>query len=93
MGGAAVSWRSINQSCIAYSTMEAEYVAVLKATKEAVWLRKFLMELGVIAKVVYPIILYCVNQGSGAVAQAKEPRNHRKDKHIERKYHLVPKIL
>ena len=81
LGGATVSWRSIKQSCIAYSTMEAEYVAALEAVKEAVWLRKFLMELGVIAKVVDPMILYCDN--SGDVAQVKEPRNHRKGKHIE----------
>ena len=58
-----------------------------EATKEAVWLKKFLMELRVIAKVVDPMILYCDN--SGVVAQAQEPRNHRKGKHIERKYHLV----
>ena len=45
------------------------------------------MELGVIAKAVDSIILYCDN--SGVVAQAKEPRNHRKGKHIERKYHIV----
>ena len=45
------------------------------------------MELGVIAKVIDSMILYYDN--NGVVAQAKEPRNHRKDKHIERKYHLV----
>ena len=45
------------------------------------------MELGVIAKAVDPMILYCDN--IRALAQAKEPRNHRKGKHIERKYHLV----
>ena len=66
-------------------------MATSEAAKEAVWLRKFLMELGVIDKVVYPMILYC--DDSGVVAQAKEPRNHRKDKHIERKYHLVREIV
>ena len=49
------------------------------------------MELGVIAKAVDPRILYCDN--SGVVAQPKEPRNHRKDKHIKRKYHLVREIM
>ena len=44
LGGAAVSWRSIKQSCIVDSTMEAEYVAASEVAKEAVWLRKFLME-------------------------------------------------
>ena len=87
LGGAVVSWRSIKQSCIVDSTMEAEYVAASETAKEAVWLRKFLMELGVIAKAVDPMILYCDN--SRVVAQAKEPRNHKKGKHIERKYHLV----
>ena len=48
-------------------------MAASKAVKEAVWLRKFLMELGVITKVVNPMILYCDN--SGVVAQAKELRN------------------
>ena len=49
--------------------MEAEYVATSEETKEAVWLRKFFMELGVIAKATDPMILYCDN--SGVVAQAK----------------------
>ena len=46
-------------------------MATSKAIKEAIWLRKFLMELGVIAKAV-DMILYCDN--SGVVAQAKEPK-------------------
>ena len=91
LGGVAVSWRRMKQSCIVNSTMKAEYVATSKAVKEAIWLRKFLMELGVIAKVIDPMILYCDN--SVVVAQAKEPRNHRKGKHIERKYHLVREIV
>ena len=91
LGGVAISWKSIKQSCIAHSTMEAEYVAASEATKEVVWLRKFLMELGVIAKVVDPMIQYYDN--SGVVAKTKEPRNHRKYKHIERKYHLVREIV
>ena len=66
-------------------------MATSEAVKEAVWLRKFLMELGVIAKAVDPMILYCHN--NGVVAQVKEPRNHRKCKHIERKYHIVREIV
>ena len=48
IGGGAVIWRSIKQSCIADSTMEAEYVAACEATKEAVWLRQFLLGLEVV---------------------------------------------
>ena len=86
-GGGAISWRSIKKSCIADSTMEAEYVAACEATKEAVWLKKFLSDLGVVRMEQVPITLFCDN--SGAVAQSKDLRNHKKVKHIERKYHII----
>ena len=49
------------------------------------------MELRVITKAIDPVILHYDN--SGAFAQAKEPRNHRKGKHIKRKYHLVREVV
>ena len=42
-----MSWRSVKQSCIVDSTMVAEYVATCEAAKEAVWLKKFLSNLGI----------------------------------------------
>ena len=47
-GGGAISWRSVNQSSIANSTMEAEYIAASEAAKEVVWLKNFLMDLEVV---------------------------------------------
>ncbi|OIT33734.1 retrovirus-related pol polyprotein from transposon tnt 1-94, partial [Nicotiana attenuata] len=90
LGGGAISWRSIRQSCVADSTMEAEYVAASEAAKEAVWLRNFLKELNVVPSVQAPIVLYCDN--SGVVANSKEPRSHKRSKHIEHKYHLIRDI-
>ena len=49
------------------------------------------MELGVVPASLSPITLYCDN--SGALAQSKEPRNHGKGKHVERKYHLIRDIV
>ncbi|RVX02180.1 Retrovirus-related Pol polyprotein from transposon TNT 1-94 [Vitis vinifera] len=91
LGGGAISWRSIKQTCVADSTMEAEYVAASEAAKEAVWLRNFLLDLGVVPSVQSPITLYCDN--SGAVANSKEPQSHKRAKHIERKYHLIRDIV
>ncbi|RVW98285.1 Retrovirus-related Pol polyprotein from transposon TNT 1-94 [Vitis vinifera] len=91
LGGGAISWRSIKQTCVADSTMEAEYVAASEAAKEAVWLINFLLDLGVVPSVQSPITLYCDN--SGAVANSKEPRSHKRAKHIERKYHLIRDIV
>ena len=67
--------------------MEDEYVAACEATKEAVWLKKFLYDLGVKRMEQVPITLFYDN--SGAVAQSKDPRNHKKGKPIERKYHTI----
>ena len=48
LAGGDFSWRSVKQSSIADSTMEAKYIATLEATKEAVWLKNFLLYLGVV---------------------------------------------
>ena len=91
LGGGAISRRSVKQSCITDSIMEAEYVAGCEAAKEAVWLKKFLSDLGVMRMEQVPITLFCDN--SGAVAQSKDPRNQMKGKHIEKKYHIIRDIV
>ena len=91
LGGGTVVWRSIKQSNIADSTMEAEYIAACEAAKEAVWLRKFFIDLKVVPDIYKPVKLYCDN--SKAVANSKEPRSHKRGKHIERKYHLIREIV
>ena len=87
LGGGAVVWRSVKQSCIADSTMEAEYVAASEASKEAVWLRRFLSDLEVVPGMDKAMVLYCDN--SAAVANTKDPRHHKRSKHIDRKYHII----
>ena len=67
---------------MADSTTEAEYIATSEAAKEGVWIRKFLIELGVFPNASSTLDLYCDN--SGAIAQVKEPRNHQKSKHVMR---------
>lgn len=91
LGGGVVVWRSLKQSSIVDSTMEVEYIEACEASKEAVWLIKFYTDLEVIPGVEKPLVLYCEN--SGAVENSKEPRSHKRQKHIERKYHLVREIV
>ena len=76
LGGGAITWKSVKQSCITDSTMEAEYIAACEATKEAVWLKKFLSDLGIVRIEQVPITLFC--DSSGAIVQSKDPRNHKK---------------
>ncbi|KAL1200820.1 Retrovirus-related Pol polyprotein from transposon TNT 1-94 [Cardamine amara subsp. amara] len=91
LNGGAISWKSSKQSTVADSTTEAEYIAASEAAKEAVWIKKFMYELGVIPSISEPVALYCDN--NGAIARAKEPRSHQRSKHIERRYHLIRDII
>jgi hypothetical protein len=43
-----VSWRSTLQSTVALSTTEAEYIAITKAFKEAIWLYGLIEDLGMV---------------------------------------------
>ena len=91
LNGGAICWRSVKQTYVADSITEAEYVVATEAAKKAVWLKNFLMDLQMIPSADRPITLYCDN--SGVVAQSKELRYHKKQKHIERKYHLIRDII
>ena len=71
LGGGAISWRSVKQSSITDSTIEAEYIAA----KEVMWLKNFLMDLEVVPSAQSAITLFCDN--SGAVENSKKPRNQR----------------
>lgn len=44
LAGGAVSWRSVKQSLVASSTMEAEYIACYEASSQALWLRNLSQE-------------------------------------------------
>ncbi|KAJ9544171.1 hypothetical protein OSB04_023878 [Centaurea solstitialis] len=91
LNGGAISWKSSKQDTIADSTTEAEYIAASDAAKEAVWLRNFITDLRVVASISRPVDIYCDN--SGVVAQAKEPREHHKSRHVLRKFHLIREII
>ena len=74
VNGGAVSWKSSKQETVADSTTEAEYIAASEAAKEGVWIRNFLIDLGVVPGSSSPLDVYCDN--TGAIAQAKEPQAH-----------------
>ena len=45
MSGAAISWNSKKQTCVALSTAEAEYIALAKAAQESIWLQRLLIDM------------------------------------------------
>jgi hypothetical protein len=88
MNGGAVSWRSSKQSVVARSSTEAEYVATSEAAQEAVWMKEFISELGVVLSALDPMVIYCDN--NGAIANAKEPRSRIVlIRNIKRRFHSI----
>ncbi|GJX42208.1 hypothetical protein Tco_0257198 [Tanacetum coccineum] len=78
---------TVIQDTVAGSTCEFKYIAACEASKEAIWMKNFIGDLGVVPTVHDPIEIFCDNES--LVALTKEPKDHRKSKHIERKYHFV----
>ncbi|MCO5614368.1 hypothetical protein L7F22_068647 [Adiantum nelumboides] len=74
--------------CVALSTTEAEYVAAIEATKEALWLMWLVGELGIDAK---KPVLHCDSQS--AITLARNPVFHAKTKQIGVKYRFIRHVL
>ena len=72
---------------MADSTCESEYIAASKAAKEAIWLKNFIGDLGVVPAIKEPMEILCDSES--VVALAKEPRDHGRSRHIDRKYHFI----
>ena len=82
VGGGAVSWKSSKQTCIARSTMEAEFKAFDKAGEEAKWLRNFLEDIPFWPKPLTPIGIHCDSQA--AIGRAGSVMYNGKSRHIRR---------
>ena len=81
----AVSWQSCKQPTVALSSVEAEYMAATQATREAVWWRAFLTELGLPPTAATTIY----KDSQGAIALGKNPEHHKRTKHIDIQHHYV----
>jgi hypothetical protein len=61
INGGAVSWKSSKQAMMTNSITEAEYITASESTNEGVWMRRFLIELGVFSNASSPLNLHCDN--------------------------------
>jgi hypothetical protein len=85
LGGAPVSWGSKKQSTIALSSTKAEYMACTHATKEVLWLRRFLGEVGYMQKSTTLIL----SDSQGSLALLKSLVHHLCTKHTDVQFHFV----
>ena len=68
--------------------MEAEYMSLAEAVKEAIWLKTLIKELGYEQR---SVKIYEDNQS--CIALAKHPERHSRAKHIDIKYHFVRELV
>ncbi|GJW11028.1 hypothetical protein Tco_1576855 [Tanacetum coccineum] len=86
-----VLYKSAKQSIFATSSAKAEYIAAYDASKEAVWVRKFISGLGVVPTIEEPINMYCDN--TGAITIANESGITKGARHFCAKVHYLRKVI
>ncbi|GKD95944.1 hypothetical protein Tco_1379841 [Tanacetum coccineum] len=88
VGGITVSWMSRIQKCVAMSTTEAEYMDIVEAGKELVWLKNFLEELDR-AQIVS--VMYCDNQS--VIYLTKNHVFRGRTNHIKIRYYYIRELV
>lgn len=88
VGGTTISYMSSLQKSVALLTIEAEYMAIIEASKELIWLNNFLSKLGMQLE---DCVLYFDNQST--VHLAKNLAFHNRMKHIQMKYHFICELI
>lgn len=81
----AISWESRKQRTVALSSTEAEYMGMTEAVKEAIYLKRFLLELGFEGST--EVTLFCDNVGAQKLAT--NPVFHSRTKHIDIRHHFI----
>nr|GEW64566.1 retrovirus-related Pol polyprotein from transposon TNT 1-94 [Tanacetum cinerariifolium] len=89
LNGGAIDWKSAKESTIVMYSIKAKYIIATKASIEAVWMRKFIDELGdIMPSNKRPMEMLCDN--THAIAMANDPRIIRGARHYQMKYHYIP---
>nr|GFD34348.1 retrovirus-related Pol polyprotein from transposon TNT 1-94 [Tanacetum cinerariifolium] len=91
LNGGVVDWKSAKQSIFATSYAEAEYIAAFDASKEAVWVRKFISRLGVAPIIKEPISMYCDH--TRAIDIAIESGITKGARHFRAKVHYLREVI
>lgn len=89
LANAAISWESQKQRTVALSSTEAEYTALSDAAKEAIYISRFLSEIGLSS--LSKVTMY--NDNQGAANLAANPVFHSRSKHIDIRCHFIREVL
>ena len=88
VGRNQICWKSTRQHIVALSTIEVEYMALIEAIKEAIWLKGITTELGL---KVNSLTVYYDSQS--AIHLSKNTMFHERTNHIAVRLHFVRGIV
>ncbi|RVW43558.1 Cysteine-rich receptor-like protein kinase 25 [Vitis vinifera] len=88
---AAVSWKSAKQTYITRSTMEAEFIALEKASSEAECLRNLLADIPLWTRPAPSVSMRCDSQA--AIAKTKSKIFNGKNRHIRLRHNIMWQLL
>lgn len=82
--GGLVAWASKRQRSVALSTTDSEFYAASEGSRDAIWLKSVLAELGID---VGAVPIFC--DSKCAISVVEDPINHQRVKHIDIKYFFI----
>ncbi|GKC93066.1 retrotransposon protein, putative, ty1-copia subclass [Tanacetum coccineum] len=91
LNGGVVDWKSAKKSIFATSSVEAEYIAAFVASKESIWVRKFIFGLSVVPIIEEPLSMYCDN--TRAITIANESGITKGARHIHAKVYYLCEVI
>ena len=92
-----ISWALKRQKTVALSSTEAEYMALILAAKETIWIRLLMTELSLMQDDATPTVNVLEREGAialkgdkqSAIALANNPVLHSRTKHIDIQHHFI----
>lgn len=84
LNGSVISFESVKQKTVALSSMEAEYMAMSEATKEAIYLQNLIHELTGKKE-----CIQIFNDNRSALYLSANATYHKRSKHIDIRHHFV----
>lgn len=91
LAGGAISWASKKQTCIAHSTMKAEFIALGAAGKEAEWIQDLLLDIQLWPGPMPSIPMYCDSEA--ALSTAYNSVYNGKSRHVRLRHNYVRHLI
>ena len=91
LDGGTISWSAKQQTVVALSSTEAEYIGITHAAKEAIWLKALLTDLVHPDFAKHAVRLHSDNKG--AMDLALNNSFHARTKHISIRYHFIREAI